>query len=359
LVVCGRACWFPTFRAEPIRFHAVTDPFQQANLEPLSIVGAGSLGQAMAVLLASHGGSPVLVATARTADVLLAAGRIELEGSSEASAAVGSSLEPGTVCVRTVLPADQRTGVVFATKAHDLASAAEQVAEAGEAVSWVAGLQNGLAKDEILAQAFGRQRVVGASTIFAAQRRENGFVRVTNVGKTFLGELDGGISRRVRDAVTALAPAGIPAEARADMPTVLWTKACNATGAFGVSVLAGPTAPPTGYDPNLMRAFLTLVRETASVARAEGVEVEDMPEIATMRTYISRPVEETIAALPPPPPPGTPRGFPSMLQDRLAGRPMEIEQVFGDIVERAGRTGVPVPCLAFTLDLLRGIAAGA
>jgi ketopantoate reductase len=47
-----------------------------------------------------------------------------------------------------------------------------------------------------------------------------------------------------------------------------------------------------------------------------------------------------------------------MTQDLLAGSPLEVDAVFGDIVERAERKRVPVPCLRLVRDLIRGLDPG-
>jgi ketopantoate reductase len=44
-----------------------------------------------------------------------------------------------------------------------------------------------------------------------------------------------------------------------------------------------------------------------------------------------------------------------MTQDLLAGQPLEVESVFGDIVERADEKGVPAPALHLVRDVIRGI----
>ncbi|MDQ6601094.1 MAG: hypothetical protein M3Z19_00045, partial [Chloroflexota bacterium] len=73
-----------------------------------------------------------------------------------------------------------------------------------------------------------------------------------------------------------------------------------------------------------------------------------------IHTYATRPFEETLAQIKPGP---FPRGgsLPSMTQDLLAGRPIEVEQVFGDLVARAERANVAVPHLTFVRDIMRGI----
>lgn len=328
----------------------------------LAFVGAGSLGQSFAALLACHGQAVTLLATPRTARELLEVGRIRVVDVIEVSVSVAPApAVPGSVGITT----DARKlppgcGLIFVTKAHQLAAAIEIVRAVwpapGDSAAWVAGLQNGIVKDDLLSAAFGAERVVGGATILGAQRKDDGDVRVTSLGMTYLGEFTGAPMARGSAAVAALHAAGIPAEVPHDIRSILWSKACNATGVFGVSMLIGPTAPLMSYDPDLMRAYLTLVRETAAIARAEGVTVGNYPRFPPMRTYVEQTIEETVAALPPPPPPSTgPRSQPSMVQDYLAGRPMEVEAVFGDLVERAERHSVAVPSLVFVRNILRGL----
>src|SRR5207237_9558142 len=112
---------------------------------------------------------------------------------------------------------------------YDLAAAIDAVrAAADDRVAWAAGVQNGIVKDDLLAAAFGAERVVGAATIFGAQRQTDGRVLVSSIGATYLGELATGLSERVERAARALQFAGLPTQARAEMPGVLGTKARSA-----------------------------------------------------------------------------------------------------------------------------------
>jgi 2-dehydropantoate 2-reductase len=332
-----------------------------SNPSSLAFVGAGALGQAFAGLLAKNGQAVTLLATPRTAASLLKEGRILLRGVVDHDIPVAPApAPPGSVGV-TANAADLPAGVglIFLTKGHDLADAIATVRAAWpvtrDDAAWVAGLQNGLAKDDMLAAAFGAARVVPGATILGGGRGADGIVTVTALGMTYLGEKQGGSSPRVDAAIDALMAAGIPAQAPESIQSILWSKACNAAGVFGVSVLARATGPQMSGDANMMHAYLGLVRETAATGAAYGVAVGDYPNFPPIHTYTVTPDEETLAKIVKPGP--LPRGgsLPSMTQDVLAGRPMEVEQVFGDLVERAERAGVDVPRLTLVRDIMRGI----
>jgi 2-dehydropantoate 2-reductase len=334
----------------------------------LSFVGAGALGQSFAALLAANGQPVTLLATPGSAERILAAGRIVIGGVVTLEVPVAPApARPGTVGV-TADPADlpRATGLLFTTKGHQLPAAVASVRAvwpaADDTSSWVGGVQNGLVKDDVLVAAFGPDRTVGAVTILGAQRAADGSAVVTSRGMTYLGELGRGTSPRVAAAVAPLKAADIPAEESMDIPSVLWSKECNAVGVFGVTVLTRGGAPGLMQNPDLLRAYRSLIQETAAVANAYGVTIGDYVGFP-IRTYLGQTEEEALgaararAAQAATAPRSTP-SYPSMVQDLLAGRPMEVEAVFADVVERAQKVGVPVPRIELVRDILRGINAG-
>jgi 2-dehydropantoate 2-reductase len=319
------------------------------------IVGAGALGQSFAALLARSGQHVTLLATPRSASRLRAKGAIRLHGAVDAIVQVGPD---GVVVTSEASDVPDGSVVLFATKGHDLPAAIDTVrSAAGDCVAWACGVQNGIVKDDLLAAAFGADRVVGAVTIFGAQRQSDDSVQVTSLGATYLGEFAGHVSERVQQAANTLQSAGVPTQAHGDISSVVWTKACNATGVFGVTSLARVSNQQLFGDPHLMRAYLALVRETAAVAAAYGVHVGDYPSFPPIRTYVERDDQTTIDQIRPALNPGPP-SYASMTRDLLAGLPLEVDAVFGDIVQRAERQAVPIPCLRLARDLIRALDPG-
>jgi 2-dehydropantoate 2-reductase len=339
--------------------------------EGVSIVGAGALGQAFAAYLARARIPVVLLTRAATYDRLATAGAVRLRGLVDievplVSAQGGASVPPGSVGL-TADPAllVPGSGLMFTTKSHQLQVAVDAVRfveESGLApFAWVLGVQNGLQKDDVLAAAFGIERLVGAATILSAQRAPDGAVIVTAPGPTYFGELDPAARGHATEAVAFLTRAGVQIHQESDVRVVLWSKACNAAGIFGVCVLARCSGRRMNATAPLVRAFLALVEETANLALAYGVRVEDFPGFP-IRSYLERSADATIALFDQQvraiTASGAPENLPSMVQDLLAGRTMEVEGVFGDLLERAARRDVPIPRVEFACEVLRGINAG-
>lgn len=335
--------------------------------QTLAFVGAGALGQIFSAMLAAGGQPVTLFARPASAARLLAAGAIRLGGVAEVEAPAAPAPAPAGVVGVTDDPArlPAGAGLIFATKAHQLGNAIADVRAgwpaAGDEASWAAGLQNGIVKDDLLIDAFGPERVVGAVTIVGGQRDEHGNIICTSRGGTYLGEFDAAPSPRVLAAAAALQAAGLPIEASADIRSVLWSKACNAAGVFGVSVLTRLPAPIMMRRPDLIRAYLSLMREVEAIAAAGNIRLGDYTNFP-IRTYLTTPEEETIETLMGRPfiagAAGAAAILPSMTQDLLAGRPLEVDEIFADLVARAERAGLPAPRLTLARDLLRGLDPG-
>ncbi len=326
-----------------------------ANVVPwrVTVIGAGSLGLVLAAALARTGNAVTVLARPASASALLDHGGIEIDGRLDWSvpvrrlpAAVGQVAVTGRAAE---LPAVDLA--LFATKGQDLPAAIEAVLPGwpgrGRDGAFVAGLQNGVVKDDLLAQAFGPEDVLGAATLLGSRRRGAGTATVTGLGRTFVGDFGSATSARADALAAALAGAGLPVEAVADIRALLWTKFCHAIGIFGVSALTGlPSAEIFARRP-LALAYRSLLDEAAAVAAALGVAVLDFPDLP-VRTYLRRPPRTRPPKWcagrrrPPRPGPGPP-GYSSMAQDLAAGRPTEVEETFGDLVRRAAAVGVDVP----------------
>jgi 2-dehydropantoate 2-reductase len=328
----------------------------------LVIVGAGSLGLAFGAALARAGHVVTVLARPASAAALLQRGTIEVSGQLSFTVPAGvPPSRPGQVAVvGHAVEIPEADALVFTTKGQDLPSSIEEVAstwlERGRDGAFVAGMQNGVLKDDLLAEAFGRSNVVGAASVLGARRSAPGAVSVTGVGSTYVGEFGTSTSTRTEAVAGAFRGAGLPCHVMEDIRDLLWTKFCNAIGVFGVTAVTGlPTIEIFARRP-LSLAFRSLIEEAAAVAAAEGARVCDFPDLP-IRTYLEQAPEEMVAQMArrAGPPGSGPRGFSSMAQDLEAGRPTEIDETFGDLVRRAASHGVEVPSSLLVYRFVQGL----
>jgi 2-dehydropantoate 2-reductase len=331
-------------------------------IAPVAIVGAGSLGLVLAAALSRAGHLVTLLARPASAAALHDRGGIEVSGQVTMTVPLGTPpARHGQVAV-TAYAAElpEASALLFTSKGHDLPQSIEQVA-GGWSVerregAFVAGLQNGVVKDELLAAAFGRRAVVGAATVLGAQRFSPGSATVTGLGTTFFGEFDAPSSARTERITAAFVAAGLPAVVVTEIKSLLWAKFCNAVGIFGVSALTRLPSVEIFARPPLALAYRSLLEEAAAVAEAEGVAIQDFPDLP-MRSYLAPTPEEAVAEMGRRVGPVRPQvpGFSSIAQDLAAGRRTEIEETLGDLVRRAHAHRLRVPRAELVYRIVSGL----
>lgn len=334
--------------------------------QPVGIVGAGALGQIFSAALTRAGHPVVLVTRPAGAERILTSGRIVLRGRINLEVPVARRPSPGAVHVSDHAGDLARgvRGILFTTKAHQLQDAADtaRAAVAHSSPGWVAGVQNGILKDEVLSAAFGRSAVLGAVTVVGGQRDTADAVTVTATGPTYLGEIDRTPSARAGELAAALHQAALGGQVVPDIRSAQWSKTCNTAGMFAISSLTRLPNPELRASAELMMAYLEVVREAAAIAAALGVELGDYPNYP-LRRCLALDDEKALALLVQPhPEPAASVGagaMSSMAQDVVAGRPLEVEEIFGDLVRRAEEVGVLVPRLRLVTHLLRGLDGAA
>jgi 2-dehydropantoate 2-reductase len=213
-------------------------------------------------------------------------------------------------------------------------------------------------KDEQLSEFFGKDPVVGATTITGATLIGPGHAAYTLDGYSFFGEIGGGVSPRVQAIVDMYSKAGLKVQAAPDIVSTEWSKLVQSGPAMLVSAVTRLEYYKVCKGPDTARLFVAITKECAAVARACGVAIADYPgfnvktvadagDEDALRMIIRRgeDMEER----------GMTSGRISMLQDILAGRKTEIEEIAGYLVCLAQEKGVAVPATEFAYHVVRGI----
>jgi len=311
------------------------------------ILGAGALGSLVGALLARAGNDVTMIA--RGARLLAIRERgITVTGLHPFNVLVGAAENAGGLGEVDLL--------LVAVKTRDTLPALERVA--GLSVATVASLQNGVLKEEQLAAAFGVSRVIGAVTIVGANSVAPAEAEFTMEGATYVGELSGGGSPRVREVVAAFSAAGLATEVAQDIKSVEWSKLCQVTPAMTLSALTRLEYHKVCLDHGLAALFVRITKECAAVAHGCGVAVGDYANFE-IKTLAEAPLDEAVAMI-------RRRGEGmerrgqvnvriSMLQDVLAGRKTEIEETAGYVVAHARRHNLAVPTTEVAYTLVRGI----
>jgi 2-dehydropantoate 2-reductase len=287
------------------------------------IVGAGAVGGYFGGLLTAAGRDVTFLVRPRRAAALARDGlRIIRSGEAEVTVA------PAVVTTDDLGPGWDL--VLLSVKAYGLDAALDDLAGAIDERTAILPALNGLRHIDMLRSRFGDSRVLGVVAFISAHLDDAGRIVEGGVPPALTyGELDGGDTPRIRAVDDALRDAGFHSRLSFGIVQDLWEKWVFLAAGGVLNTLVRGTVGEAIDAPGGEATARAILAETAAVAAASGFPARD-------------PALERAAGIL-----GTAgSGFTtSMYKDLLTGRQLEDEQIVGDLVERAGTLGVPVPLL--------------
>lgn len=311
-----------------------------------AILGAGAIGSILGAHLARSGHSVLMLARARRAQQIERDGLV-ITGLIELSQPVPALSEPAQLSAADVL--------IVATKTYATAAALAALRHASIGVAL--SIQNGMMKDELLADAFGGERVLGALANLSGELLDSGKVLFTRNTRLFVGELDGRDSARARDIATTLDASGVRATADADILSLEWSKFAAWAPMMILSVTTRALTWKYLVDPGTALLLVRLVREIGMLADARQVRLSDRG-VLPVATICGASDHDAVAALA-----GVGREMQSTaplhrmstLQDLEAGRRLEIEETLGHALRMAAGLSLALPLLSGCYPLVAGI----
>lgn len=198
-------------------------------------------------------------------------------------------------------------------------------------------LQNGLGNDEFLADHFGAERVLGGLCFIALHRVSRTEIERYAYGHIVLGEFGRASQPRTHEVAAEFNRASVQCTVTDDLALERWRKLIWNIPFNGLSILAGgiDTAAVIG-DKDLRQVTLALMDEVIIAANKCGHALpgdawgEHMKRTETMGAY-----------------------KPSTLLDWEAGRPLEIEPIWGEPSRRAVAAGGQMPRTEMIYALLK------
>jgi 2-dehydropantoate 2-reductase len=132
-------------------------------------------------------------------------------------------------------------------------------------------IQNGTLKDELLRQAFGAERVLGALADTSGELLPEGDVLFTRNVNILVGELAGGESARAQQLAHTLDAAGVRAASSPEILVLEWSKFCSWVGLIALAVTTRAATWKYLSDPDSALVLVRLVREMGRLAQALGI----------------------------------------------------------------------------------------
>lgn len=191
-------------------------------------------------------------------------------------------------------------------------------------------LQNGLGNEEFLAQHFGAERILGGLCFVCLTRIEPGVVERYDAGRISLGEFAGYPRARLHDIAWEFKRCGVVCSVVANLAFERWRKLVWNIPFNGLTIIKGGIGTAEILaDDGLRQVALALMDEAIAIANACGHALPTAAALDLMKRTE-----------------GMGNYKPSTLLDYEAGRPLEIEAIWGEPLRRAQTLGVCAPRLA-------------
>jgi 2-dehydropantoate 2-reductase len=316
------------------------------------IFGAGALGGHLAahLIAAKHcevalvGRGPLLAAIKERGITLQTGGK-----------EIGGMADVATDKPETLPPQD----IVFtALKAHMLPAAAQAIGKLTKPDGVVVVLLNGipwwfnhglpgnkgtlplLDPDGGLWKHIRPERVIGSVSYSPNEIIAPGVIRHTQQNRWVFGEPDGSMSARLKLVADLVSGAGIETQTTNDIRSELFRKSAANAPNNTLGALTRLDTSQIADDDGLVKLAMGIINETLAVAAKLGFDLTrelNAEQIATRARG------------------GRPGMRPSMAQDALAGKPLEIDGLLGQTQAYGRELGVPTPVIDACYTLMRGL----
>jgi len=203
----------------------------------------------------------------------------------------------------------------------------------------VCSLQNGLGNEELLASLVGKERVLGGVCHVCVSRPEPGVARNLACTDIKFSDLSGGDTPRARSLAKIFSQAGVGCTVAPSIGSARWYKLVWNVPFNGLGIAGGPGGRNTQQvleDPGLHQEAKDLMAEVLAASTKLGYSQDpdlidkEIARTKTMGHYKS-----------------------SSQLDWEAGKPVELESIWGEALRQGTVAGVPMPHLQKLYDKLK------
>lgn len=200
-------------------------------------------------------------------------------------------------------------------------------------------LQNGFGNEEFLAENFGAERVLGGLCFVCLNQTSRGLIELYDPGRVAIGEYNHSPQPRTHDVAREFKQCGVICDVVENLALERWRKLVWNIPFNGLSIAAGGMDTEAILsDDSLRSECLALMDEVVVAANKCGLP---LPATAALE-QVKR--TESMGAY-----------KPSTLVDFHAGRPLEVDAIWGEPLRRAAAAGAFTPRLRELYEKLKAM----
>jgi 2-dehydropantoate 2-reductase len=288
----------------------------------LLVVGAGSTGGYIGARLSQAGRDVTfLVRPARAA-------QLRARGLEIVSPHGALTLAPRLLtAAQLTQPFD---AILLAVKSFQLEATLDDMAPAVGPDTMILPVLNGMRHMEVLAQRFGPHHLLGATLKVSTMLDDTGrIVHLSGVQDLSYGELDGSMTPRIRALDEFLQGAGFDARLSPVIRREMWEKWVLLAALGGITCLMRGPIGAVEAAPGGAEFALRFLDEVVAVVNAVG-ERPAQEFLLTVRQVLTTKQSPLTS---------------SMYRDLQGGRPVEADQIIGDLQRRARQAQIATPLI--------------
>lgn len=285
-------------------------------IKTVGIMGAGSVGSALMYEMYQRDPESVyLVATGERAKRL------------------SNGISVNNVIITPKVYSDPSQGVhidllILAAKTYSMDSVIKDMRPLIDKDTILLPIENGITTSTLLKKEFPENRVFYGVILRTDAHRMSCRVYYRTLGEMQIGYADNKkIKPEVQEAYDRLKGLGINVKIYDDMLRAKWRKWMLNTGASQTAVEVQAECGFFGQVEEVRALMKMLMDEILAVAKAEGVNLTEQDRDDIIEILINFPPDKKM----------------SMLQDYEAGRPIEIDEYAGEVINLGRKHGIPTP----------------
>lgn len=283
----------------------------------IAVIGAGAMGSVMGGLLAKAGNEVALVDVWREAIEAINKNGLRINDEVVKVYATDKPAEVGIVDLV----------LVFVKCYHTETAVRNALSMIGPETA-VLSLQNGWGNGPRIVKIVGEEKLLLGVCYHSATVAGPGHVLHVGKGMTFMGEVNGTLTKRLATVADIFRQAGIEVTTTAEVLKEIWSKLALNVCTLPTSALLRFYAPQLVQHDAMLNLMKALLEEVMAVAHAQKIPLDFNERWEAITGLLKR---------------CAPTAKSSMLQDVEKGRQTEIDVINGAIVEAGERLNTPVP----------------